>query len=427
MSFRIAVVSPFLDKRHGTERCVVEQVERLARHYGYEVHIYSQRVEDLSGVEEDSRGLRVAQASGSQVTESIEASPRGRLIWHRVPGIPGPHLIRYLWWFGANHLWRWRDRWLRGLRCQLTYTPGVNCLDADVISVHMVFAEYCHQAQDELRFQANPLRSWPLLIHRRLHYRMIVALERLVYSGKRPMLAAVSSKTAGDLARYCGPRTQPVLMYHGLDLSRFNPDTRGRLRVQSRRGLGLAEGQLSILLVGNDWRKKGLGCLLAALGRLQEPPHLLVVGQDDPTPYRDRISRYGLGGRVHFLPIRADVESYYAAADVCVGPSLEDAFGLPPWEAMACGLPVIVSRQAGVSEVVTHGVDGLILDDPRDVGALVGLIARLRDDPALRGRLGEAAAKSVRGYTWDRNTHQLTDLFAKAATLKQGDDQFTER
>ena len=43
----IAVVSPFLDKRHGTERCVAEQVERLAQEYGYEVHVYSQRVEDM--------------------------------------------------------------------------------------------------------------------------------------------------------------------------------------------------------------------------------------------------------------------------------------------------------------------------------------------------------------------------------------------
>ena len=45
----IAVVTPFLDKSHGTERCVAEQVERLARDYGYEVHVYSRRVEDMAG------------------------------------------------------------------------------------------------------------------------------------------------------------------------------------------------------------------------------------------------------------------------------------------------------------------------------------------------------------------------------------------
>ena len=49
------------------------------------------------------------------------------------------------------------------------------------------------------------------------------------------------------------------------------------------------------------------------------------------------------------------------AADAYVGPSLEDAFALPPAEAMACGLPVIVSNQAGACEIITDGVDGIVL------------------------------------------------------------------
>ena len=69
-------------------------------------------------------------------------------------------------------------------------------------------------------------------------------------------------------------------------------------------------------------------------------------------------------GRVHFLPPRQDVEFYYAAADAYVGPSLEDTFALPPQEAMACGMPVIVSAENGTSEIITDGKDGLILGIP---------------------------------------------------------------
>ncbi len=108
----IAVVSPFLDKHHGTERCVAEQIERLA--LDYEVHIYSHRVEEMD---------------------------LSSIVWHHVPALPGPHLFAYGWWFLANQLWRWWDRQFRGFNPALVYSPGVNCFDADVISVHAVFAE----------------------------------------------------------------------------------------------------------------------------------------------------------------------------------------------------------------------------------------------------------------------------------------------
>src|SRR5882762_8898200 len=68
---RLAVVSPFLDRLHGTERCVVEQLERLAARDDIEIHIYSQRIEDLSGV--------------SRYSVRSSAS---RILWHKVPGIP---------------------------------------------------------------------------------------------------------------------------------------------------------------------------------------------------------------------------------------------------------------------------------------------------------------------------------------------------
>src|SRR5713226_5487666 len=101
---RLAVVSPFLDKRHGTERRVAEWVSRLPD--GYEIHIYSHRVEDLDP---------------------------SKIVWHRIPKLPGPHLANFLWWFAANHVWRWWDRRFRNLHPDLVFTPGTNCLDADVV------------------------------------------------------------------------------------------------------------------------------------------------------------------------------------------------------------------------------------------------------------------------------------------------------
>jgi UDP-glucose:(heptosyl)LPS alpha-1,3-glucosyltransferase len=174
-------------------------------------------------------------------------------------------------------------------------------------------------------------------------------------------------------------------------------------------------------MIGNDWKKKGLEYLLEALGRLHHPAlRLLVAGHDSLEPYRSSIDRLGLAGQLIFLPIRPDVEVYYAAADVYVCPSLEDAFAFPPFEAMACGLPVIVSCQAGVSELISDGVDGLLLRDPRNAESLAGLISKLFGDPALRSRLGENAANTASQYTWERNAEQFRALFEEVLHGKAG-------
>jgi UDP-glucose:(heptosyl)LPS alpha-1,3-glucosyltransferase len=109
------------------------------------------------------------------------------------------------------------------------------------------------------------------------------------------------------------------------------------------------------------------------------------------------------------------VETYYAAADAYVGPSLDDAFAQPPAEAMACGLPVITSRTNGGSEIITHGCDGLILEDPSDFNRLAEMIRALLTDPVLRNSLGTAAAETARQYTWERNAARMRELFEMAA------------
>ena len=381
---RIAVISPFLDKQHGTERCIAEQVERLAR--DHEVHVYSNRIEDVD---------------------------LSRIIWHRVPGLPGPHLFAYCWWFIANHLWRWWDRRFRSLSYDLTYTPGINCFDADVISVHILFAELYRRVRDGLSLRKNPLSSWGRLIHRRLYYQLIIGLERLIYRRRTIQLAAISQKTAEDLRRYGGSQT-PVI-YYGVRPERFNPHNRERFRDQNRSLLGLPESAFCILFIGNDWRNKGLISLLDAVRRVGSPNlRLLIVGRDDPAPYRSAVERIGVDECVSFVPLRPDVEFYYTAADAYVSPVLEDAFGLPPLEAMACGLPVIVSSRAGVSEVVSDRIDGLILKDPKDVGALAALISELQDHPTLRQALGGNAARTASQYTWESNAAQLSAIFEQA-------------
>jgi glycosyltransferase involved in cell wall biosynthesis len=87
-------------------------------------------------------------------------------------------------------------------------------------------------------------------------------------------------------------------------------------------------------------------------------------------------------------------------------------------EAMACGLPVIVSAAAGAAEIVTDGADALILKDPTDSSALAAMVCRLYEDKEFRSRLGEKAAETARQFTWERNGRELTAIFEEILQRK---------
>jgi UDP-glucose:(heptosyl)LPS alpha-1,3-glucosyltransferase len=388
---RIAVVSPFVDKRHGTERRVAECISRLADEY--EFHIYSNRVEDVDC---------------------------GSIVWHRIPAMPGPHLLSYLWWFTANHIWRWRDRHFRGLAPDLVYSPGINCFDADAVTVHVVFTEFCKQLRDELQFRTTPVRSWPRLAHRRLYYRLIQFLENRIYRDPALTIGSVSKKVVGELRSNFGRKENIRVIYQGIDHMVFNPEEREARRTQMRRHFALVECDFVLLLIGNGWRNKGLLCVLSALNRLPDFTwKLLVVGEDDKAPYASVIERHGMQDRVIFLQPAADVLQFYAAADVYLGPSLYDSFAQPPVEAMACGLPVITSRTNGGSEIMADGVDGLVMRDAESDEELAGFIRRLYDEPNLRQRMSEMAAEKARHFSWEDNSAEMRELFEEAKRRKQ--------
>ena len=173
-----------------------------------------------------------------------------------------------------------------------------------------------------------------------------------------------------------------------------------------------------MLLIGNDWKVKGLDQLLRAIEvNPNLPLRLLVVGRDESSLYATRLRLSKIESRVTFQQPSSDVLQFYAAADAYVGPSLQDSFGLPVLEAMACGLPVISSVRSGVSAFITHGQNGLLLRDPERPEELVALLKQLFEDNSLQQKLGVAAAETAAMHTWDRNA-ELAQIFLVAAAIR---------
>jgi len=400
---RLAVVSPFVDRRHGTERALAELLERLARDYGCEVHLYAQRVDDLKGV------TRARQGSS--------ASP---IVWHAVPTIPGPHLVAFVGWLLANGLQRfWHSRF-RGLKCDLLYSPGINAFGADAISVHVVFGEFYRRVRPRLRLRGTALSRWPVIIHRRLYYGLICFLEGLIYTGKGTALTAISQHSADCLKELYG-RGDVRVIRHGVEITVFEPNTRRARRDSERSALQVGSREFCLLLIGNDWKNKGLDTLLRAIAECAELPlSLLVVGSDDRREYYETVQKLGINTRVKFLEPSSDVMKFYAATDAYVGPSLEDAYGLPILEAMACGLPVIASARAGASEIVRDAENGFILRNPEDSHELAVLLRRLCCDPSVCIRVGEQAARTAAEQSWDRHANDTWEFLNDCLAKKRG-------
>ncbi len=186
----------------------MEQIERLAAQQDWEVLLYSQRVEDVKGVSSNS-----AKDSG------------GTIFWRKVPDISGPHLIKFIWWFAANHLARWRDSRNPDLLPDVIYSPGINCMDTDAIDVHIVFHEFYKCVRPEMRLSRLPLAAWPRTLHRKLYYRLIMFLEQRIYRNPRVRLAAVSQHLANKLQIHF-QRTDVVVITNAVDSEKFFPAVR---------------------------------------------------------------------------------------------------------------------------------------------------------------------------------------------------------
>jgi glycosyltransferase involved in cell wall biosynthesis len=210
-----------------------------------------------------------------------------KITWHRIPKLPGPHLLNFVWWFGANSLCRaWGTRF-RNLRHDLIFSPGINCLDADVVSVHIVFAQYLSTLRGQLDPKGQALRSWPVLLHRKLYYALITSLERRIYSQPDKPLILIARRTQNELEKFYGHGAACPVVYQGLDHAIFNPERRHTLRSAARQEIGIEEGRFALLLIGNDWRNKGFPVLLKALALLRDSPvDLLLVSHEDSAPVR---------------------------------------------------------------------------------------------------------------------------------------------
>jgi glycosyltransferase involved in cell wall biosynthesis len=281
----------------------------------------------------------------------------------------------------------------------LTRWLAASVRDYDVIHIHALFSYAAIPASTFARRNGVPYVVTPLgtlnrfgmearrPLLKRLSYRVI---ERriLTDAARVHYTSEAECREAGML----GTLGRPVVIPHGIELERFGKRARsGWIR---QRAPHLA-ARTTMLFLSRIDPKKGLDLLLpafAAVKATHPDVALVIAGDGDPAfvgNLRAEAERLGIGSDVYWAGWldEDDRLAALADADLFVLPSYSENFGLAVVEAMASGLPVVVSDQVGIHRDVVEGTAGLVT--PCEVPALTASLGTLVADPALRRRLAE--------------------------------------
>jgi UDP-glucose:(heptosyl)LPS alpha-1,3-glucosyltransferase len=277
------------------------------------------------------------------------------------------------------------------------------------------FSTNLHSQAYRLVKAANP-KYW---VHR--------AIEQRQYDQERTArYVAVSQMVRRHLEEFHQvPKQRIHVVPNAIDIGRVEVSQPGAVRCGFRNRRGFEPGDLIGLFVGHNFALKGLRPLIGALGARRRldpsgrPIHLLVAGSGNKTAYARMASRLGLGDHVHFLGLYPDIRDTYWSSDFFVQPTYYDPCSLVVLEALACGLPVITTRQNGAGELMIDGKHGFVLSSPGAEDELINALDSMADEKARRAMSAEAR-RLGRQQTFDVHVDRLLAVFEEAAQSKKG-------
>jgi UDP-glucose:(heptosyl)LPS alpha-1,3-glucosyltransferase len=221
-------------------------------------------------------------------------------------------------------------------------------------------------------------------------------------------IIALSGPNKDEIMRLYGvPDDRITVIPNGVDLDRFQPSAEARRDV--RRELSIGDDEFVAIFVGHEFERKGLRVVLEALASLlarQVRLTLVVAGRDSPERLKAEFS--DLGDAVRFVGNRSDVERYYAAADVFVMPAAFDISPLVGPEALAAGLPILMTDVGGVRDYLRDGDNGWFIE--REAGDVAAKLERLVRDRELLRQVAAGARASVLDRDWRVIAERFVDV-----------------
>lgn len=238
-------------------------------------------------------------------------------------------------------------------------------------------------------------------------YPVLTPFIRAVWRRARLVVAKCDDEAA--MIRRVDPSITPTLVPNGVDVAAF--------RVAAPR----LHGPLRILCVARLIERKGQRHLIAALRRLRDAgvaATVELVGTGDAEQaYRAEAERLGVADLVTFAGYvpRERIAEHYASADVFVLPSYNEGMSVATLEAMAAGLPLVVTRTGGTAELVQEGENGLTFAWS-DVETLTHHLMALASDRRALRRMGAASRRRAERMSWEAVAQRYLDIFERLAS-----------
>ena len=372
---RIALVAHGIHFRGGMERCFAELTRALCREH--DVHVFASEVGDM---------------------------PQGRVCIHPVPVRQKPIAAKFLQFYARS------SRMLQREPFDIVHTIGGITASQNIVS-----AQYCQHAWGHA-IACVPGASEGVTPYHRMMWRLTGYFEkRAVNSPQTQAVCANSCRTQADLVQFYGTNPDKIhVVYNGVDAARFTPkNCRFRRAVRQQHGI---DDTVFLLFFAGEYRRKGLANVIRALSLVQMPDvHLLAVGAGDQAHYRALAEEAGISPQVTLAGPATEIERLFGAVDAFVFPTLYEPFGMVITEAMASGLPVITSRQAGASELIEDGVTGFLLNNPGDAGEIAEKIREVVSLSLQERGIGSRARQSVLRHDWDAVAAQTLALYHQIA------------
>lgn len=209
-----------------------------------------------------------------------------------------------------------------------------------------------------------------------LKKRSLARLERRVLSTPQPpVVIALSDYVASQLRRdYQLPAERIRVIFNGIAINAPSSTERVTWRRKIREMYGIKADDTAVLMIAHNFRLKGVYSWIRALAQLsaqrRRKIRTLVVGKDSIMPFKNLAYSLGVEQSISFVGPTCRIVEFLCAADVLMHPTFYDPCSRVVLESMLLGVPCVTTHFNGASEVIEHGVTGMIVEDPRDVHQL---------------------------------------------------------
>lgn len=213
------------------------------------------------------------------------------------------------------------------------------------------------------------------------------------------------------IEKYYAPPSHSIhTIYNGVDITLFKmKNSKSKKILQFH---AIKENLFHILFVSNNWKRKGLKTLLLGAAKIvkEKKAHIIIVGKGKKQKWKPLIKKLGMENGITFIPPTKEISMWYQASDVMILPTKYDPFANVCLEALACGTPVITSKENGASEIIDHTNNGYVLSSPKAHLEIEKYLAYMQKENILRN-MEKEARKKAEEFTIERNAKETLDVF----------------